>query len=391
MSNSRKFIKQNPSIVSKSTSPVFSVPPKGSSSKLQARGATYEKTDNEDLLDFLRQGPTEDRENHKRLAPGSGATVVPPNPRSPNSYKDNARSSVASTQNSSLANTSIRSANSRTGLLDNPRGAYSVSPSSPQAPRRDDPPPPVRRQYRAKDPYAIDTDSDEDEDYPSTPKPRAQEESLIDFLNSSPPYEKQPPIPSTSYAPKVEPTFRNHRTPAVSSSSSSKPILGTTPGIRSASTSNNSASAPLPTTTTIGNTNYNNNNNNNHYPPSSSKKLPDSSSRSRRADPLPSAPQLPPLNPRSTSPHLISTIGTKFDTYKPTQPTYAAHVDRERNGRTSSFGRVVNGTTTRSDGHQDGTINGMASAGGAIGLAGKNNNKKKMAPRGERDGGGGGA
>jgi hypothetical protein len=59
---------------------------------------------------------------------------------------------------------------------------------------------PVRTRRRVRDPYPIDSDDDEDlDELPETPKakPPAQEESLIDFLNSvpPPPSNDQPPQP----------------------------------------------------------------------------------------------------------------------------------------------------------------------------------------------------
>ncbi|KAL9608369.1 MAG: hypothetical protein Q9167_006798 [Letrouitia subvulpina] len=347
-STSRKITKQNPSL-SKSPPPVQPAPPKRTSSKLEAREATYEKTHNEDLLDFLRQGPAEDQGNDKRPVPSLGASVVPQNPRLPNSFRDNGRSSVASTLNSSLADKSIKSANSRTGLLDNPRSPYNLSPTSQKVSRTDDTPQPARKSRRPKDPYAIDTDSEDDENYPSTPKPRAQEESLIDFLNSTPPYEKLPPLPSSSFSPTPESNLRNGRAPALLPDHSSPP----TSHPSSSSPSGRSASNPPIVQSSSDNTTNN---------------------RGRRNETrIDSAPQLPPFNPRESSPHLISTIGTKLDTYKPTQPTYAAHVDRERRGHSSGNVRAAGG------------LNGTGRAvNGAVG-PGKG---KKPAPRGEREAGG---
>ncbi|KAL8946735.1 MAG: hypothetical protein Q9222_006907 [Ikaeria aurantiellina] len=198
----RKITKPNPSL-SKSPPPVAQNPPhKRTTSKLQAREATYQPTHNEDLLDFLKQGPADDRGNEKNPVPGPVASVVPQNPRIPSNLRartsDNTRSSVASTQDSTFATRSIRSTNSRTGLLENSRGPYGGSspPLSQRPSHFNEPPPTVRKQRRVKDPYAIDTDS-ENEDHPGTPKPQRQEESLIDFLNSTPPpLADQPKVPS---------------------------------------------------------------------------------------------------------------------------------------------------------------------------------------------------
>ncbi|KAI4106397.1 MAG: hypothetical protein L6R37_002195 [Teloschistes peruensis] len=201
-STGRKITKPNPSL-SKSPPPVAQIaPPKRTSSKLQAREATYQPTHNEDLLDFLKQGPADSRINEKRPVPGPVASVVPQNPRIPNNTHprqiDNTRSSVASTHDSSFAERSIHSTNSRTGLLDSPKGTFGGSPQSSQRqmPSFDRAPSQQpRKQRRVKDPYAIDTDS-EDDDRPRTPKPQKQEESLIDFLNSTAPPSEAPKVPS---------------------------------------------------------------------------------------------------------------------------------------------------------------------------------------------------
>ncbi|KAL8707734.1 MAG: hypothetical protein Q9220_007254 [cf. Caloplaca sp. 1 TL-2023] len=197
----RKITKPNPS-VSKSPPPVTQfTPPKRTAAKLQAREATYQPTHNEDLLDFLKQGPADDRGIEKSSVPGPVASVVPQNPPIPSNLRarasDNTRSSVASTQDSSFAARSVRSTNSRTGLLDNSRGPYGGSspPLSQRPSTFNEPPQMVRKQRRVKDPYAIDTDS-ENEDHPPTLKPQRQEESLIDFLNSTPPPPNQPKVPS---------------------------------------------------------------------------------------------------------------------------------------------------------------------------------------------------
>ena len=100
-------------------------------------------------------------------------------------------SSISSAQENSLQTKSLHSSvNSRTGLLD-PTNRSNVklgsSSSFDNPPRADEPPHPMRKQRRVKDPYAIDYDSDGDDEAIYTPKPRREEESMIDFLNSGPP------------------------------------------------------------------------------------------------------------------------------------------------------------------------------------------------------------
>ncbi|KAL8680892.1 MAG: hypothetical protein Q9186_002957 [Xanthomendoza sp. 1 TL-2023] len=280
-STGKKITKPNPSL-SKSPPPVVQQPPpKPTGPKLQAREARYEPTHNEDLLDFLKQGPMDDRAMEKRPVPGPVASVVPHNPRAPANLRernsDHTRSSVASTQDSAFANRSIRSTNSRTGLLDGSRGSYGGSPPMSQRPQA------VRKQRRVKDPYAIDTDS-EDEGRPGTPKPQRQEESLIDFLNSTPPpSESNPRIPS-AFDDIPNPTIRNTN----SNNSNLNPYnkrtshaaTAPTPGIRSAM-----------------------------EPPTSAPQQQQQAPRGRTVNPAPSGqpPQLPPLNSRDISPHLMTT------------------------------------------------------------------------------------
>ncbi|KAI4174336.1 MAG: hypothetical protein LQ348_006400, partial [Seirophora lacunosa] len=206
-STGKKITKPNPSLLKSPPSVAPNPPTKRPTAKLQAREATYEPTHNEDLLDFLKQGPLDDRGNERRPIPGPAASVVPQNPHITSNMRtrisDNTRSSVASTHDSSFANQSIRSTNSRTGLLDSPRAQPSRSPphTQRQVSSFGEPPQAVRKQRRVRDPYAIDTDSEDDNenDRPMTPKAQPQQgqpESLIDFLKSTAPLATHPRIPS---------------------------------------------------------------------------------------------------------------------------------------------------------------------------------------------------
>ncbi|KAL8784067.1 MAG: hypothetical protein Q9213_004194 [Squamulea squamosa] len=285
-SNGRKITKPNPGL-SKSPPPTTQdQPSKRTTSKLQAREATYEPTHNEDLLDFLKQGPADDRGIEKRSLPGPVASVVPQNPRVSNNlrerFSDNTRSSVASTQGSALANRSIGSTNSETGLLDSSRGSLGGSPSlSQKLTRFDEPAQGIRKQRRGKDPYVIDSNS-EDEAQSGTPKPQRQEESLIDFLNSMPPLKQPGPIIPSAFDDIPNPTIRtnniNKKANLMQNQRNSRTaaITAATPGIRSANLA------------------------------------PSSNPRGRTPNSAPSAhaPQLPPLNSRDTSPHLMSTYNT---------------------------------------------------------------------------------
>ena len=53
-------------------------------------------------------------------------------------------------------------------------------------------------------------------------------------------------------------------------------------------------------------------------------------------------PAVPPLRP--VSPHLLQT-GSRLDSYRPTQPTYASHVDRVRANKSAAQGQARSGRT----------------------------------------------
>ncbi|KAI4187103.1 MAG: hypothetical protein LQ346_005553 [Caloplaca aetnensis] len=311
-SAARKVTKQRPSL-SKSPPPVTGNPaPKRIAPKLQAREATYEPTHNEDLLDFLKQGPADERSNQKRPTPGPVASVVPHNPRMVNNVRPReselTRSSFASTQDSSLANQSVQSESSRTGLLDSPRAQKSRSPPQRQAPFSESPNS-TRTQRRVKDPYAIDTDS-EDEDDITTGKPKGQPESLIDFLNSTPPSHTNPRIPS-AFDDMPSPPGRSIRNNDTLKNISNQPNAraAATPGIRSA--------AIAPTSN------------------------PQQPVRGRPANQQP--PQLPPLNSHDISPHLTSTqsatTGTNASFPTANYPLYTQEV-RSRPSKAAGVARA---------------------------------------------------
>ncbi|EEP80321.1 predicted protein [Uncinocarpus reesii 1704] len=167
--------------------------------RLEARSAATPK-DNQtsDLIDFIREGP-----------PRSGAHRIPRTVApfrttmdsdefqslSPTRLDRDAltRSSLASTQDSFNAPRSVNSSyNSRTGLLEpvNHGSGRAVRAQSQLGSVLDSPVDevvePVRTRRRVRDPYAIDTDS-EDEVFAQSKKPQQKEESLMDFLRSVPP------------------------------------------------------------------------------------------------------------------------------------------------------------------------------------------------------------
>ena len=164
--------------------------------RLQARDAAINRSDqSSDLIDFIRQGPPVDHSNGEHRIPRTVApfrnTMDSDDISSLGHGRGKETSSISSTQENSLQTKSLHSSmNSRTGLLDstNRSNAKLGSSSSFDIPlRAEEPPHPMRKQRRVKDPYAIDFDSDGDDEAMHTPKPRREEESILDFLNSGPP------------------------------------------------------------------------------------------------------------------------------------------------------------------------------------------------------------
>jgi len=218
------------------------------------------------------------------------------------------RSSVASTQDSSVVAKSIQSSsNSQTGLLETTnranarqnngythQGAPKNNYSGTSRPA--DPMVPVRKQRRVRDPYAIDSeDEEEDEDVAPQPKRKAQsgEESLMDFLRNTSP-------PSESNAPKPLAVNRTAAVPAPSPKTMKRNSSAT--ALKDLITRNGSVTASNKGTMPSGKT----------PPPSNG-----------------GVAQAFQGHPRAASPHL-SRKGSPLDSYKPTQPTYAAHMDRNK-------------------------------------------------------------
>jgi len=165
------------------------VSPKKSGPRLQARGATVPFGDrSSDLIDFIRQGPPRERDTGTHRIP---LTVAPFRSTMDSDEIDNgmARESAASARDGSMSKSLRSSANSRTGLLETTNrgnGIVSHGISSYPASSADEPHRPQRKQRRVRDPYAIDSDSDEDLDVGASSTAKRGEESLIDFLRNVP-------------------------------------------------------------------------------------------------------------------------------------------------------------------------------------------------------------
>ncbi|KAL4887030.1 hypothetical protein BJY04DRAFT_212994 [Aspergillus karnatakaensis] len=176
--------------------------------RLQARSAAVPKGEVSDLIDFIREGP-----------PTVGARRIPRTVapvrntmESDDLAYDQGTPSVTSTQGESTATKSQVSVGSRTGLLDKNTNAKAApklqSTSSRSLNNVDEDPRPKRTQRRVPDPYAIDWDDDEFEVMLEEPKPKREEESLIDFLRNV------PPPPSES---QTQPFALNNQPPKSSS------------------------------------------------------------------------------------------------------------------------------------------------------------------------------
>ncbi|MCJ1282758.1 hypothetical protein MMC26_002083 [Xylographa opegraphella] len=201
--------------------------------RLQARDAAISRSDEtSDLIDFIRQGPPDERTEGNHRIPRTVApfrnTMDSDEIRNLNG-KAKDSNSLASTQDSSFTKSLHSSVNSRTGLLDSssrqtPKAF--TQPAAEKLPARyEDPIQPARKQRRVKDPYPIEFDSDGD-DESHTPKPQQKEESLLDFLNSVPPPQagnSPPPIDvSSSMARKNSTSVRSRFTRSSSSSTATE-------------------------------------------------------------------------------------------------------------------------------------------------------------------------
>ncbi len=309
-----------------SAPPKPEVAPKRTGSKLQAREATITYSNaTADLADFFRSGP--DGMDGPRAAQRPGAHVQ--STTTSNSYTNGRQAvgsgtSVASTQDSFAPSKMTQSStNSRTGLLDTSNRAQ---PSSPDAGRHNGAPSPrsidlppgrARKQRRVKDPYAIESDDENDD---KLLPPDREEESLSDFLrNYTPPpaAATRPPPIGVIGAPK--PAKQN-----VTLKERFQRNIAVIPDYRplppKASKKPSSTKSPPQSNESRRKSQRQNSTNSTTSPLSSGSR----SSANRNV----SVPQLPPINARAVSPHLVTQNGTKMDSYKPTQPTYAKHVER---------------------------------------------------------------
>lgn len=163
-----------------------------------------------DLIDFIRQGPPGSKPSTRAVAPFRSTM----DSDELNSYGDFSQGSKSSTRKTG-ATTAPPVGRMAPAIA--PRTAPTIAPAPNRSAGASGMPQIVKKQRRVKDPYAIDSDEDEDDYLTSLPGGRAvqapKEESLADFLRNS-----EPPSNNT---PKVLPVGPNPR--FMSGSSAARP------------------------------------------------------------------------------------------------------------------------------------------------------------------------
>ncbi|KAK0252017.1 hypothetical protein B0A54_08429 [Friedmanniomyces endolithicus] len=204
------------SIQAENVPPVPPVPQKRRSS-MQPRVGSSATNGNPELIDFIRSGPTEDGERRVSRAAAPLRSTMDSDQLQPMGDRfNNGRSqglkldtAVGPTQGppSARSQRSNRQTPSRTSLrssMVNGSVAQTVHPAHSGEPQRlamNQTKSPAadlgggRRQYRNKDPYAIDMEDDDQDLLTALPKNSRQEESLVDFLNNNEPPKDNAPRP----------------------------------------------------------------------------------------------------------------------------------------------------------------------------------------------------
>ncbi|KAI8935439.1 hypothetical protein NX059_008015 [Plenodomus lindquistii] len=218
---------------------------------------------NDDLIDFIRQGPPNTNAGQPRIP----RNVAPFRTTVDSDQFDTmlgghgtVESAFGSTSSTLNSKHSANTVNSRTGLIPPPgvvQPAYSNTPQQLSGSMASNEPTITRTRRRVKDPYAIDMSDDEDEDGdqltalppPSQPAPPsappARQESLMDFLNGMDPPSNTKPQPfmlsqETISAARARAAASNTSL----SSSNATTRNGTGPGFGNVSTSSVSSDAP---------------------------------------------------------------------------------------------------------------------------------------------------
>ena len=356
--------------------------------RLQAREPTAQKETTYDLAEFIRQGPAGNRGDEKRLrSTASGAALVPSNSqRLVNGSPRDGIMSTASTesnQNSSVFAQSVNSINSRTALLDSPRSnKHLYSGQNAQSARKpargDQPPQPLRKQRRVKDPYAIDTESEQEseEDGEDDVTLETGPESLVDMFQSldgpgSPIHHipsafsdiPKPPTKGPDPPSKLQyPTIHDRASAARKSPPNA---------VNRQSSSRKAATTGIPSIATERGVTTRNPGPQQQPPIQNSQPSPRG-----RGPPNHHATQPAPrisvegFQPRATSPHLIpSPFTSKLDQYRPTTATYASHMDAKKRisprsehqaSNNQGYFRNSNSRTARAEREEEGGTSELA-------------------------------
>jgi hypothetical protein len=164
---------------------------------------------NDDLIDFIRQGPPSANTGQPRIPRNVAPFRTTVDSDQFDTMLDghgNVESAYGSTASTLESKHSTQTINSRTGLIPEPKvvqPAYSNTPQKLSGNMAANAEPHITKtRRRNKDPYAIDFSDDEDEDQltalpPSShpPKQAPKQESLMDFLNGMDPPSTSKPQP----------------------------------------------------------------------------------------------------------------------------------------------------------------------------------------------------
>lgn len=169
---------------------------------MEPRSPAGQRSGNDDLIDFIRQGPPGANNGQPRI-PRSVApfrTTVDSDQFDRMLDEHGNIESAFGSQVSTNSRQSVQTSNSRTGLLPTPnvvQPAYSNTPQKLSGNMSSPEPHIQRTRRRVKDPYALDMSDDEDDDLlTALPKSsQRKEESLMDFLNSMEPPPSNDPQP----------------------------------------------------------------------------------------------------------------------------------------------------------------------------------------------------
>jgi hypothetical protein len=203
--------------------------------KLVPREPDVKGGGSDDLIDFIREGPPSAQGLGEHRIPRTVApfrsTADSDDLKDLGSYIQSGTTPTSMMSKNSRASGPATTVNSNSGLLQNGRAGASSSGSAM--------PPIVRKSRRVKDPYAIDSD-DEDDYLTSLPSARSQpqEESLADFLKNTEPPKANAPAPVISMGSRPQTNGSN-----ANSSRSNAPSVGGP--VRSSSIANSMATSRL--------------------------------------------------------------------------------------------------------------------------------------------------